>query len=168
MIFPDRAQNDRKMIEELETTCWRLCECIRVRELAAAHKLERMRRLRMLEKQEAWKRETGFDRIEIIAQMDAHRLHVGFDSESLYSELYNLKWPHTPDEHMLEMRVDVERQRMEIVLSQPAPPPQYNSSPRWSPAVRTGLDEPVMPRAGTQSMKGEGQAWTKPGPRGYH
>ena len=35
-----------------------------------------MRRLRMLEEQEAWKREAGFDRIEIIAEMHAQRLHA--------------------------------------------------------------------------------------------
>ena len=96
------------MIVELEATCWCLRECIRVRELAAAHGLERMRRLRMLEEQEAWKREVGFDRIEITAQMDAQRLRADFALEPLYTKLYNPRWPHTPAEYTLEMKVDVE------------------------------------------------------------
>ena len=101
MIFPDREQNARKMIRDLKATCWRLRECTRARELAATHRLERMRRLRMLEEQKAWKTEAGFDRIEIIAEMRAQHLHAGFDSEPLYTGLYNLRWPHSPEEHKL-------------------------------------------------------------------
>ena len=112
-------QNDRRTV-----TSWNLREHIRVRELAATHILEQMRRLRMLEEQQAWKREAGFDRIEIIDEMRAQHFRAGFDSKPLYSKLYNPKWPHTPEEHTLKMRVDVERLRREIVLSQPAPPPQ--------------------------------------------
>ena len=67
-----------------------------------------MRRLRMLEEQKAWKREAVFNRIEVIAQMDAQRLHVGFGSGPLYSKLYNPRWPHTPAEYTLVMNVDVE------------------------------------------------------------
>ena len=63
--------------------------------------------------------------------------------------------PRTLEEHTLEMRVDVERRRMEIRLSQPAPPPQCDSSPRWSPAVGTGSEEPGLLRAGTQSTERE-------------
>ena len=100
----------------------------------------------MLEEQKAWKREAGFDRIEITAEVDARRFRVGFDSEPLYTKLYNPRWPHTPEEYALEMRVDVERLRMEILLSQPAPPPQCDSSPRRLPAVDTGSDEPRTPR----------------------
>ena len=73
--------------------------------------------MRMLEEQKAWEREAGSDRIETIAQKRARYFHTGFDSEPLYSKLYNPRWPHTPEEHTLEMRVDVERLRMEIVLS---------------------------------------------------
>ena len=40
-----------------------------MRELAATHRLERMRRLRMLKKQKSWKREAGFDGTGIIAGM---------------------------------------------------------------------------------------------------
>ena len=64
-------RNVRKMIAEVEATSWRLRECIRVRELAATHRLERVRRLRMLEEQEAWKREVDFDGIKVIAEMYA-------------------------------------------------------------------------------------------------
>ena len=39
------------------------------------------------------------------------------------------------------MRVGVERLGMEILLSQPAPPPQCDSLPRRSPAVDTGSDK---------------------------
>ena len=55
----------RKIIAEIEATSWRLRETIRVRELTATHRLGQMRRLRMLEEQKAWKREAGFDCIEI-------------------------------------------------------------------------------------------------------
>ena len=44
----------------------------------------------MLEKQAVWKREGGFDRIEIIAEMHKQtlrRLHAGFDSKPLYTGL---------------------------------------------------------------------------------
>ena len=75
---------------------------------AATHRLECMRCLRMLEQQEDWKREAGFDGIEIIYQTDAQRLHARFDSGPLYSQLNNPKWPHTPEEHTLEIRVDVD------------------------------------------------------------
>ena len=52
----------------------------------------------------------------------------------------------TPNEFTLEMRVDVERLRIEIVLSHPAPPPQCDPSPRRLPAVDTGSEEPGTPR----------------------
>ena len=42
---------------------------------------------------------------------------------------------------------------MEIVFSQPAPPPQWDLSPRRSPAW---LDEPRAPHAETQSTEREG------------
>ena len=54
------------------------------------------------------------------------------------------------------MRVDVEGLRMEIVLSQPAPPPQDDLSLRWSPAVGTGSQESGLPRAGKHSMERDG------------
>ena len=50
--------------------------------------------------------------------------------------------PHTPDGFTLEMRVDVELLRMEVALSQSAPRPQCDPSPRRLPAVDTGSEEP--------------------------
>ena len=156
IIFPDREQDARKIIREIEVTCWNLRERIRVRELASTHRLERMRCLRMLEEQKPWKREASFDRIEIIAEMHAQRVNAGFDSEPLHTGLYHPRWPHTPEEDKLDMDVRIERQRLEILLSQPAPLPQDKLSRRRSPAVGTGLDEHGMPRAETQQTVQEG------------
>ena len=79
------------------------------------HRPGQMRRLRMLEEQKAWKREAGFDRIEITAEIDKQRLRTGFDSQHFYSKLYNtVRGGQTPDEYTLEMRVDVERLKMEV------------------------------------------------------
>ena len=109
----------------------------------------------MLENQKAWKRKAGFDRIETIAETREQHFLDGFYSEPLYTNLFDLRWPHTPEEHTLEVRVDVERLRMEIVLSQPTPPPQCGSSPRRSPVVGTVSDEPGVSRAETQSTERE-------------
>ena len=89
--------------------------------------------------------------------MDAQRFRTGFDSEHLYSKLYNTRWPQTPEEHTLEVRVDVKRLRMEIVHSQPASPLQCDSSPRRLSAVGTELNEPEVAHAETQStgMRGK-------------
>ena len=57
------------------------------------HRLEQMRCSRVLEEQKAWKREADFDRIEIIAE-----IHAGFDSEPLYTELYNPRRSYSPEE----------------------------------------------------------------------
>ena len=100
----------------------------------------------MLEQQKAWKRVAGFDKIKTTVKMDAECLCTFLDSEPLYTKLYNPRWPQTPEEHTLQMRVDVERLRMKIVLSQSAPPSQCGSSPRRLPAVDTGSDEPRTPR----------------------
>ena len=50
---PIEERDARKMIAEVKATSWRLHECIRVRELAATHRVKRMRRFRMLVEQEA-------------------------------------------------------------------------------------------------------------------
>ena len=121
---PIDESDARKIIAEVQATSWRLRdECIRVRELPVTHRLGQMCRLRMLEEQKAWKREAGFDRIETAAEMDAQRFRSGL-SEPYYRKLSKPRWLHTCDEYTLEMRVDVERLKMEILLSQPAPPPQ--------------------------------------------
>ena len=114
------------MIEELRVTRERVREPIRDRELTSLHKLEQMRRVRMLEKQAAWKRKGGFEKNEIIAEMYEHtvrRLHSDFDSKPLYTDLYNPRWPPNSEEFTLEMNVEVERLRMEILRSQPRTPP---------------------------------------------
>ena len=81
------------MTSESVATRWCVRELVQVRELASSHRLEKMRRVRMLEMQEAWKREGCFDGIEIIAEMHAQilrRLRVNFDSGPLYyTGLYN-------------------------------------------------------------------------------
>ena len=79
--------NARQMFAE-EATSWRLRECIRVRELAATHRLGRTRRLRMIEDQKASNREAGFDRIGIAAEMDAQRFRTGLDLEPFNTKLY--------------------------------------------------------------------------------
>ena len=66
------------MIAEVEATSSCPRETIRVREVAATHRLGQMRRLLMLEEQKAWKREAGFDYIETAAEMDARRSRSNF------------------------------------------------------------------------------------------
>ena len=154
--MPIKERDVRKIIADVESISWRLRECIGVREHTATYRLGRMRRLRMLEEQKASKQEVGFDRIETTAEMGAERLHASFDSQLFYTKLYNPRWPHTPEEYTLEMRVDVERLKMEILLSQPTPPPQCDSSPRRSPAIGTGSDESGVSRAENQSTESEG------------
>ena len=76
--------------------------------------------------------------------------------------------PHTPEEFNLQIKVDVEGLRMEIILSQP-PSSECDPSPRRA-AVDTGLEEPgtppqspaigtrsgpEAPQAETQIMEGE-------------
>ena len=61
------------MIAEVEATSWRLRETVRVKELAATHRLGEMRRLLMLEEKKAWKQEFVFDRIKTAAEMDEKR-----------------------------------------------------------------------------------------------
>ena len=148
----------RKIIAQVlvEGTSWRPRETIQVRELAATYRLGQMRRLRMLEEQNAWKREAGFDYLDTAAEMDARRSRTDPVPEPFfYRNMFNPRCPHTPDELTLEMRVDVERLRMEIVLSQPEPPLQCDASPRRLPAVDTGSEEPGtlrrLPAIGTGS-----------------
>ena len=53
------------------------------------------------------------------------------------------------------MNVEAEGLRIEVVVLQPAPPPQDDSSPRRSPVVGTGLDEAGGSRAEMQSTEKE-------------
>ena len=83
VVTVDEGHDFAKMVaEEVEVTSWRLRETIRVRELAATHRLEQMRRLLMLEEQKAWKREAGFDYIETAAEMDARDFFVQKNAQS--------------------------------------------------------------------------------------
>ena len=104
----------------------------------------------MLEKQEA-----GFDQIEITAEMDVQRFRTGFDSEPLNTKPYNPRWPHTQAEYTLEINVEVKGLKMKSAILQPAPSPQDDLSPRRSPAVGTGLNEPGPPHAESQSTDRE-------------
>ena len=111
-----------KMIAEVEPTSWRLCETIRVKEIAATHRLGQMRRL----------------------LIDA-RGAEGLEARSFfYRDMFNPRRPHIPDDFTLEMKVDVKRLRVEIILSQPAVNTwsEEPGSLRRSPATGTGSDEP--------------------------
>ena len=100
-----------------------------------------MRRLLMLEEYKTWKREFGFDYIEIAAEMDARCSKSRF---FFYRNMFNPKRQHTLNEFTLEMKVDVVLLKMDITLSQPAPQSQCDPSPR-SAAVDTGSEEPGTP-----------------------
>ena len=89
MIFPNRDHDVRQTIQEVEATSWLLREHIRERELAATHRLGRMRRLRMLEEKKARKREADFDKIQTTTEIDAEHLCADFASEPFYTKLYN-------------------------------------------------------------------------------
>ena len=96
-------ENDaKKIIAEVQATSWRLRECNRIRELAETHRLEQMRRLRMLEEKKAWKREAGFDHIETAVKIDAQHCRTNLVSEPFYSKMFNPKWTHTPDNSHLK------------------------------------------------------------------
>ena len=82
-----------------------------------------------------------------------------------YRNMVIPRHPHTPDEFTLEMKMDVDGLRMEIILSQPAssqcgPPPRraavYTGSeeprkPRRLPAIGTGSDGPGILRFETST-----------------
>ena len=87
--MPIEESDVKKILAEEQATSRGLRECIRVSELAATHRLERMRRLWMLEEQKAWTQEANFDPFEITAEMDAERIYIGFDSQPFYTKLYN-------------------------------------------------------------------------------
>ena len=143
-----------KTIAEVEATCWHLRETIRVSELAATHRLGQMRRLLLLEEQQAWKREFSFERIETAVEMDEKRFRTNLVSDPFfYRNMFKPRRPHTPDEFTLKMKVDVERLRMEIILSQPAVDTgsEEPGTLRRSPAVSTGSEEPGVLRAQTST-----------------
>ena len=140
-----------RMSEDVKATIW-----------VATHRLGQMRRLLMHEKHKAWKREFGFDRIETAAEMDEKRSRTSTSSipnPFCYRNMVIPRRPHTLDEFTLEMKVDVEGLRMEIIFSQPAssecdPSPRRAAvdtgseepgTPQQSPAISTGSEEPGTP-----------------------
>ena len=55
--------------------------------------------------------------------MDEKRFRTSLVSHPFfYRNMFNPRRPHTSDEFTHEMKIDIERLRMEIILSQPAPP----------------------------------------------
>ena len=101
----------------------------------------------MHEKHKTWKREFGFDRIEMAAEMDEERSRTSTSpvpDPFFYRKMVIPRRPHIPNEFTLEMKVDVEGLRMEIIISQPASS-QCDPSPRRA-AVNTGSEEPGNPR----------------------
>ena len=143
-------------IEDVAAKIWRIRETIRVGELAATRRLGQMRRLLMHEQHKIWKREFGFDRNDAAAEMDEKRSRTSTSPAPypyFYRKIVIPKQPHTPDEFTLEMKMDVERRRMEDILSQPAPQPQRDPSPRRA-AVDTGSEEPGTPNDRPRSVRG--------------
>ena len=141
-----------RMSENVKATIW-----------AATHRLGQMRLLLMHEKHKVWKREFGYDRIETAVEMDEKGSRTStspvpnpfFDRNMVIPS-----HPHTPDEFTLEMKVDVEGLRIEIILSQPASS-QCDPSPRRA-AVDTGSEEPGMPQQSPAISTGSGEPGTPP------
>ena len=146
-----------RMSEDLGTTIWRLRETVRVAKFAATHRLEQMRSLLMHERHKVWKREFGYDRIEMAAEMDEKRSRTSTSPVSntfLYRNMVILEHPHTPEEFHLQMKVDVEGLRMEIILSQLSSS-KCDTSPQRA-AVDTGSEEPGTPTQSPAVSKGSG------------
>ena len=101
----------------------------------------------MHKKHKTWKREFRFDRTETATEMDEKRSRIStrpVPDPFFYRDMVIPRHPHTPDEFTLEMEMDVDGLRMEIILLQPASS-QCGPSPRRA-AVYTGSEEPGKPR----------------------
>ena len=88
----------------------------------ATHRLGQMRSLLMHERHKVWKREFRYDRLETAAEMDEKRSRISTSPVTnpfFYRSMVIPDYPHTPEEFSLQMKVDVEGLRMEIILSQP-------------------------------------------------
>ena len=141
-----------RMSENVKATIW-----------AATHRLGQMRLLLMHEKHKVWKREFGYDRLETAAEMDEKRSRTSTSPVSnpfFYRNMAVPSHPHTPDEFTLEMKVDVEGLRMEIILSQPASS-QCDPSPRRA-AVDKGSVEPGTPQQSPAISTGPVEPGTQP------
>ena len=135
-----------RMSEKVKATIW-----------AATHRLGQIRLLLMHEKHKVWKREFGYDRIETAAEMDEKRSRTSTSPVPNPLFCRNMvipSHPHTPDEFTLQMKVDVEGLRMEIILSQP-PSSECDPSPRRA-AVDTGSEEPGTPPQSPAISTGSG------------
>ena len=133
-------------------TSRRLCECIWIRELAATNRLGKCVVCGCSRSRRPGSERSASTVLRRQPKLDAQRFRTSLVSEPFYSKLCNPRWLHNPDEFTPEMRVDVKRLRMEIVLSKPAPRPQSDPSPRHLPAVDTGSEEPGRsPAIGTGS-----------------
>ena len=155
MTFEERDL--ARMPEDLGTTIWRLRETVRVAKLAATHRRGQIRSLLLHEKHKVWKREFGFDRIETAAEMDEKRSCISTSpvpNPFFYRNMVIPEHPHAPEEFNLQMRMDVEGLRMEIILSQP-PSSECDPSPR-SAAVDTGSEEPGTPPQSPAISTGSG------------
>ena len=125
-----------RMSENVKATIW-----------VATHRLGKMRFLLMHEKYKVWKREFGYDRLETAAEMDEKRSRTSTSpvpNPFFYRNMVISTHPHTPDGFNLQMKVDVEGLRMEIILSQ-TPSSECDPSPRRG-AVDTGSEEPETPQ----------------------
>ena len=77
--------------------------------------------------------------------MDEKRFRTSVVSDPFfYRNMFNPRRPHTPDEFTLEMKVDVERLRMETTPSQPVVDmgSEKPGALRRSPAIGTGQRNP--------------------------
>ena len=131
-------------VEERDFT--RMSENVKATIWAATHCLGQMRRLLMHQKHTVWKREFGFDRIETAAEMDEKRSRTSTSPVPNPFFYRNMVIPNhldTPDGFTLQMKVDVEGLRMEIILSQPASS-ECDPSPQRA-AISTGSGEPGTP-----------------------
>ena len=93
---------------------------------------------------EGLEREAGFEYLDTAAEMDARRSRTDLVSEPFFHrKMFNPRCPHTLDEFTLEMKVNVQGLRMEIVHSQPESPLQCDASPRRLPAFDTASEAPI-------------------------
>ena len=131
MVKNDFTERDvNAMLAELAVVRERLHKLFLFRELATYHKLEQIRRVTMPEKQAAWAREDGFDRIEVMAVR--HRrtlgsLYAGDDQKPFQIGVhYHTRRSPTRQEFAVGMKAVVNRLRLELLLSQP----QHELPPR--------------------------------------
>ena len=167
---PQRFLSDFEMTVE-ERDFSRMSENVKATIWAATQRLGQMRLLLMHEKHKEWKRKIGYGRLETAAEMDEKRSRTSTSPVSnlfFYSNMVIPSHPNTPDEFTLEMKVDVEGLRMEIILSEPAlsqcdPSPRRAvvdtgsvepGTPQQSPAISTGQWNPERRRSHPRSVRG--------------